>query len=48
LSFPLESEFIKKDKHSLGALVTSHKIDAAMEYFDEIGDYVKLYKIKKI
>ena len=38
-------EFIKKDKHSLGALVTSHKIDlydAAMEFFDEIGDYVKL------
>ncbi len=38
-------EFIKKDKNSLGALVTSHKIDlydAAKEFFDEIGSYVKL------
>ncbi|MBD3197420.1 MAG: shikimate dehydrogenase [Candidatus Lokiarchaeota archaeon] len=39
--------FIKNDKKSLGALVTSHKIDlyqAATNIFDEIGDYTKLLK----
>lgn len=38
-------EFIKKDKNSLGALITSHKIDlydAAKDFFDEVGAYVKL------
>ncbi|TFG08004.1 MAG: shikimate dehydrogenase [Promethearchaeota archaeon] len=38
-------EFIKNDGKSLGALVTSHKIDlfdAAKDYFDEIGPYVEL------
>ena len=38
-------EFIKNDKNSLGALVTSHKIDlyeAAKDLFDEIGPYTKL------
>ncbi len=37
--------FIKKDKNSLGALVTSHKIDlyeAARDLFDEVGEYTKL------
>jgi shikimate 5-dehydrogenase len=38
-------EFIKYDDLSLGALVTSHKIDlfdAAKDLFDEIGPYTKL------
>ena len=38
-------KFIKNDKYSLGALVTSHKIDlyhAAMDFFDEVGEYVKV------
>ncbi len=38
-------EFIKNDKNSLGALVTSHKIDlydAAYELFDGVDSYAKL------
>ena len=38
-------EFIKNDKNSLGALVTSHKIDlfeAAKDLFDKIGPYTNL------
>ncbi|MBY9016477.1 MAG: shikimate dehydrogenase [Candidatus Lokiarchaeota archaeon] len=38
-------EFIKNDKNSLGALVTSHKIDlydAAYELFDRVDSYAKL------
>lgn len=38
-------EFIKNDKNSLGALVTSHKIDlydAAKDLFDKIDPYAKL------
>jgi shikimate 5-dehydrogenase len=38
-------KFIKKDKNSLGALITSHKIDlyeAAEDYFDNVGSYTKL------
>ncbi|MFX1337949.1 MAG: shikimate dehydrogenase [Promethearchaeota archaeon] len=38
-------EFIKNDKNSLGALVTSHKIDlydATKEYFNGVGPYVEL------
>ena len=37
-------EFIKNDKNSLGALVTSHKIDlydAAYELFDRVDSYAK-------
>ncbi|MFX0075782.1 MAG: shikimate dehydrogenase [Candidatus Hermodarchaeota archaeon] len=38
-------EFIKNDKNSLGALVTSHKIDlydAAYDLFDQVDPYTKL------
>jgi len=38
-------DFIKQDKHSWGALVTSHKIDlyeATKDFFDEVGPYTKL------
>ena len=38
-------KFIKEDKNSLGALVTSHKIDlyiAAKDLFDAVGDYTEL------
>ena len=38
-------EFIKNDKNSLGALVTSHKIDlfdAAKDLFDRVGSYTEL------
>jgi shikimate 5-dehydrogenase len=38
-------EFIKSDDNSLGALITSHKIDiyeAAKDLFDEVGLYTKL------
>ena len=38
-------EFIKNDDHSLGALVTSHKIDlydAAHDLFDQVDPYTKL------
>ncbi|MEJ2293790.1 MAG: shikimate dehydrogenase [Candidatus Lokiarchaeota archaeon] len=38
-------QFIKKDKNSLGALVTSHKIDlfeAAKDQFDKIDPYTEL------
>ena len=38
-------EYIKNDKNSLGALVTSHKIDlyeASKDIFDEIGPYVQI------
>lgn len=38
-------EFIKNDKNSLGALVTSHKIDlfdAAKDLFDQVGSYTEL------
>jgi shikimate 5-dehydrogenase len=37
--------FLKYDKNSMGALVTSHKLDlyeAAMDFFDEIDSYAKL------
>ncbi|MDR2457318.1 MAG: shikimate dehydrogenase [Clostridiales Family XIII bacterium] len=39
--------FLKKDKLSLGALVTTHKLDlfeAAEDIFDEIDEYAKLLK----
>ncbi len=38
-------KFLKEDEHSLGALVTSHKLDlfqAAREYFDEVDSYAEL------
>ena len=38
-------KFIKNDKNSMGALVTSHKIDlfeAAKDLFDQVGPYAKL------
>ena len=40
-------EFIKHDENSLGALVTSHKLDlyeAAKKYFDEVGNYTHLLR----
>ena len=39
-------EFIKKDEHSLGALVTTHKIDlynAAKDYFEFLDPYSKKF-----
>ncbi|MBB3111041.1 shikimate 5-dehydrogenase [Paenibacillus phyllosphaerae] len=39
--------FIKQDPHSLGALVTTHKIDlyhAAKDLFDELDDYAVMFE----
>jgi shikimate 5-dehydrogenase len=38
-------KFLKEDEHSLGALVTSHKLDlfhAARDYFDKVDSYAEL------